>query len=73
MQMEPQEALLAAEIGFSRNLDLQQLELAINRIKRKIREREPTMKRIFIDPEPRHENSTGTPKLHNLGRLRRRP
>jgi len=51
MQMGPQEALLTVEIRFLRSLDIQQLESAISRIKSHIRDREPSVQRIFIDPE----------------------
>jgi divalent metal cation (Fe/Co/Zn/Cd) transporter len=52
MQMGPQQALLTVEIRFRRTLDIRQLESAIGRIKSRIIEREPTMERIFIDPDP---------------------
>ena len=51
MQMGPQEALLTVEIRFLRSLDIQQLESAISRIKHHIRDLEPSVQRIFIDPE----------------------
>jgi len=51
MQMGPQEALLTVEIRFLRSLDIQQLESAISRVKSHIRDREPSVQRIFIDPE----------------------
>ncbi len=52
MQMGPQHALLNVEIRFRRTLNIQQLESAITRIKGRIMEQEPTMERIFIDPDP---------------------
>lgn len=39
-------ALLTVEIRFRRTLDIQHLESAISRIKSRIMEQEPTMKRI---------------------------
>jgi hypothetical protein len=51
MQLGPQEVLLNAGIRFRRAVSHQQLESAIGRIKRDIREQEPTMERIFIDPD----------------------
>jgi divalent metal cation (Fe/Co/Zn/Cd) transporter len=52
MQMGPQRALLNVEIRFQRTLNIQQVEAAIARIKNRIMEEEPTMERIFIDPDP---------------------
>jgi cation diffusion facilitator family transporter len=52
MQMGPQQALLTVEIRFQRTLDILQVELAIQRIKKRIRQQEPTVERIFIDPDP---------------------
>jgi hypothetical protein len=51
MQLGPQQVLLNAKSRFPRALSLQQLESAIDRIKRHIREQEPAMERIFIDPD----------------------
>ena len=52
MQMGPQQALLNVEIRFQRTLDILQVELAIQRIKERIRQQEPTVERIFVDPDP---------------------
>ncbi len=52
MQMGPQQALLTVEIRFRRTLEIQQLECAIAGIKDHIREQEPAVEKIFIDPEP---------------------
>lgn len=52
MQMGPQRALLTAEIRFQRTLDILQVESAIHRIKERLRQQEPTVERIFIDPDP---------------------
>jgi hypothetical protein len=50
-------SLLNVEIRFRRTLDIQQVESAISRIKSRIMEQEPTMERIFIDPDPSPEPS----------------
>lgn len=52
MQLGPDQALLNVEIRFLRALSLEQLERSIDRIKRQVREQEPTMKRIFIEAHP---------------------
>lgn len=51
MQMGPQQALLTVKIPFHRALDVQEIETAIGRIKRHIRDKEPAVEKIFIDPE----------------------
>lgn len=51
MQMGPQEAILTVEIRFHCRLDIKKVETAIGRIKSHIRDREPGMEKIFIDPE----------------------
>jgi cation diffusion facilitator family transporter len=51
MQMGPQQALLTVEIRFQRTLDILQVESAIERIKERIRQKEPTVEKIFIDPD----------------------
>ena len=62
MQMGPQQVLLTVEIRFRRTLDIQQIESAISRIKSRIIEQEPTMERIFIDPDPFPESSANKTK-----------
>jgi len=51
MQLGPERALLTAKIRFRRPLDVQQLESEIDRIKRRIRQQDPTMETIFIEPD----------------------
>jgi cation diffusion facilitator family transporter len=51
MQLGPQQVLLTVNIQFQRNLDLQQLELAIDRIETRVRASEPMIQRIFIEAE----------------------
>ncbi len=43
--------LLTVNIQFQRGLDIQELEMAIDRIERRIREKEPMIQRIFIEAE----------------------
>ena len=51
MQLDPRQALVTIKIKFRRPLSLQQLESAIERIKNRIRDQDPTMERIFIEPD----------------------
>jgi divalent metal cation (Fe/Co/Zn/Cd) transporter len=51
MQLGPAQVLLTVDIKFCRGLDVQQLESAIDRIERRIREQEPTVGRIFIEAD----------------------
>jgi cation diffusion facilitator family transporter len=51
MQLGPRQALLTMKVKFQGPLSLQQLESAISRIKARIQEQEPTMERIFIEPD----------------------
>lgn len=52
MRLGPQQALLTVEIRFRRTLNILQVESAIQRIKKHIRQQEPTVERIFVDPDP---------------------
>jgi cation diffusion facilitator family transporter len=51
MQLGPNQVLLTVNIQFQRDLDLQQLESAIERIESRVRESEPMIARIFIEAE----------------------
>lgn len=51
MQLGPQQVLLTAKIKFRGPLKLAQLESAIVRIKKRIRETDPGMGRIFIEAD----------------------
>ena len=51
MQLGPSQVLLTVNIQFQRGLDIHQLELAIERIEKCIREKEPMIERIFIEAE----------------------
>ena len=59
MQFGPQQALLTARIRFRRPLSLGRLESEIERIKKRIREQDPTMKEIFIEPTRRDDLAGG--------------
>ena len=49
MQLGPEQVLVNVDIRFRRGLDVQELELAIDRIEKSIRQKEPTVGRIFIE------------------------
>jgi cation diffusion facilitator family transporter len=51
MQLGPEQVLLNVEIQFRKDLSLDQLESAIDRIEGQIREVEPTIQKIFIEAE----------------------
>lgn len=51
MQLGPSEVLLAVDIRFRRSLDVRELELAIDRIEDKIRQREPMIAKIFLEAD----------------------
>ena len=51
MQLGPKQVLLTVEIQFRRPLEVQQLEVAIDRLENRIRQAEPTIERIFIEAE----------------------
>jgi divalent metal cation (Fe/Co/Zn/Cd) transporter len=51
MQLGPYEVLLTVDIRFHPGLDVRQLESAIDRIEARIREQEPSIKRIFIEAD----------------------
>ena len=49
MQLGPEQVLLNVDIRFRRGLDVQALEVAIDRIEKSIRQKEPSVGRIFIE------------------------
>jgi cation diffusion facilitator family transporter len=49
MQLGPDQVLVNVDIRFRHGLDVQELELAIDRIEKSIRQNEPTVGRIFIE------------------------
>jgi len=51
MQLGPDQVLLTVGIQFRRELTIKELESAIERIESRIRQAEPTIKRIFIEAE----------------------
>lgn len=51
MQLGPEQVLLTVNIQFHRNLTLEQLESAIERIEARIRREQPSVQRIFIEAE----------------------
>lgn len=51
MQLGPEQVLLNVDIQFRGNLNLQQLESAIDRIEAHIRKEQPSVQRIFIEAE----------------------
>lgn len=51
MQLGPEQVLLNVNIQFRANLNLQQLESAIDRIESRIRKEQPSVQRIFIEAE----------------------
>jgi divalent metal cation (Fe/Co/Zn/Cd) transporter len=51
MQMGPDQVLLTVEIRVRRGLDVQQVESAIDRLEARIRQQEPTIQKIFIEPD----------------------
>ena len=51
MRMGPDQVLLTVEIRFRRGLDVQGVESAIDRLEARIRPQEPTIEKIFIEPD----------------------
>jgi divalent metal cation (Fe/Co/Zn/Cd) transporter len=51
MHLGPEQVLLAAEIKFRDGLDVQELEAAIDRVEEKIRKKDPTIERIFLEAD----------------------
>jgi cation diffusion facilitator family transporter len=51
MQMGPDQVLLTVDIRFRRGLDVRPVESAIDRLEARIRQQEPTIGRIFIEPD----------------------
>jgi cation diffusion facilitator family transporter len=51
MQLGPEQVLLNVDIRFRSGLDVRQLESAIDRIEKQIREKEPSIRRIFIEAD----------------------
>ena len=51
MQMGPDQVVLTVDIRCRRGLDVQQVESAIDRLEARIRQQEPTIEKIFIEPD----------------------
>lgn len=51
MQLGPDQVLLTADIRFRRGLTVEKLESAIARLETHIREKEPTVKKMFLEPD----------------------
>ncbi len=56
MHLSPKDVLVGAEINFTDGLDTDEVERAIDEVERAIRERVPSARRIFIEPEHRHKD-----------------
>jgi divalent metal cation (Fe/Co/Zn/Cd) transporter len=57
MQLGSDQVLVNVDIRFRRGLDVQELELAIDRIEKSIRQNEPSVGRIFIEVDSRRSAS----------------
>jgi cation diffusion facilitator family transporter len=51
MQLGPEQVLLAVDVKFRSGFDVQQLESIIDRIETRVRQSEPSVKRIFIEAD----------------------
>jgi len=51
MQLGPEQVLLTADIRFRRGLTVEKLESAIARLETHIRQKEPTIKKMFLEPD----------------------
>jgi len=60
MQLGPSQVLLTVNIQFRRDLDIQQLEAAIDRIESRIREKEPMIQHIFLEAESFRRTSSAS-------------
>lgn len=60
MQLGPSQVLLTVNIQFRRDLDIQQLEAAIDRIEVRIREKEPMIQHIFLEAESFRRTSSAS-------------
>jgi cation diffusion facilitator family transporter len=60
MQLGPDQVLLNVDIRFNRGLSVQELESAIDRIEKNIRQSDPTVQRIFIEVDSLRTASSRT-------------
>ncbi len=58
----PEDVLLALKIDFVRNLSIEELEAAIDRIEEGIRTQIPRMKHIFIEPDAHYDAAKDEPR-----------
>ncbi len=71
MQLGPDQVLLTANIKFRRAMDVQQIESSVHRIEDHIHRQDPTIERIFIEPNPL-EGATGkSPDIERRNTRRR--
>ncbi|HEX2872201.1 MAG TPA: cation diffusion facilitator family transporter [Polyangiaceae bacterium] len=57
LHLGPSSVLLALKVRFKPELDLKQLELAINELENRIRGELPQMKKIFVEPDSQYDSS----------------
>ena len=57
MQLGPNDVLLTVNIRFKRGLDVPQLEATIDRLESRIRQKEPSVRRIFIEADSLRSSS----------------
>lgn len=55
MHLSPRDILVGAEINFVDGLDTDELEAAIDEVERTVRQRVPSARKIFIEPEHQHD------------------
>jgi cation diffusion facilitator family transporter len=64
LHLGPDSVLLALKVRFEPNLDLKQLELAINELELRIRAALPQMKKIFVEPDSAYDASLDPDAAH---------
>ena len=62
MQLGPDQVLLTAGIRFRRDLSVEKLESAIARLEDRIRQKEPTIKKIFLEPDSLDRSAEELPR-----------
>jgi cation diffusion facilitator family transporter len=60
MQLGPEQILLTADIRFQRELDVEHLEKAIDKIETRIQSEEPRIGQIFLQPDPLNKRQKST-------------
>jgi len=51
MQLAPDDVLLVADVGFESQLGTEQLQLAVDRIERRVKDRYPSVRRIYFEAQ----------------------